>query len=367
MARIYKTTIRAIALAAACSLCFSLAIAAAKPAVKVKPQGLWVGGYYYFSDFQKKALQQGGTPKANLAFASASYFAPLSMTFDRHENLWVSFQGVDQNQIAPALEFSRGDLTLSNNRKYVKSKPIITLQGNSPPRSIAFDSDGDLWITDGGSQRLLELLPSQIERSGAPTPAVSITSNNFVPEVIRFDDSNNLWMSILPLLSNPSGAVQLWRFTPADRGASGPANPSLVVNLPDGITPVDLAFDSSGNLWLAGAGVNGDSLEMISASDLSGSGTISPSAAVTLTSSAFGILEGSGSCLGGIDFARSGDLWVSVGDNNADCQADGQLVSFTPTQLSTGGNLVPSVTIGQNSDGTNLLYPGPIRFGPTTH
>jgi hypothetical protein len=181
---------------------------------------------------------------------------------------------------------------------------------------------------------------------------------------MRFDGSGNLWVAEFPQPSNLSNPLQLWRFTPSDRAASGPANPSLIMNLPDGLDPVDLAFDSSGNLWLAGPGSHNDALEMIPAGDLGGSGQISPSASVIVTSSAFGLLAGPGSCLGGIDFDRSGDLWVAVGTNDADCQANSQVVEFTPGQLGTGGSLTPAVTIGQNSKATNLSLPGPLRFGP---
>jgi hypothetical protein len=138
-----------------------------------------------------------------------------------------------------------------------------------------------------------------------------------------------------------------------------------MVNLPDALHPSDLAFDSSGNMWLAGSSSHGDTIEMFSAGDLSGAGEISPSAAVTITSPAFGPVPDSGSCLGGIDFDHSGDLWVSVHTSSGDCRADVQVVDFTPEQLSAGGSLVPSVSIGQNSTKTNLSFPGPIRFGPT--
>lgn len=136
------------------------------------------------------------------------------------------------------------------------------------------------------------------------------------------------------------------------------------MNLPDLVFPVNFAFDGTGNLWLAGSNSHNDVLEMISSSDLGGSGETSPSAAVTITSSAFGNLVGTGSCIGGVDFDRSGDLWVSVGTANADCEADTQVVEFTPGQLSAGGNLTPAVIIAQNGAKTNLFLPGPISFGP---
>jgi hypothetical protein len=326
----------------------------------------------YFSEFQGKVLTKSGTPHANLVFGSNVYFAPESIAFEAHENLWAVFQGINNNLPAPALELSRSELAAIKAGNVVQPKVIISRQGNSTvpfvnPQSIGFDAAGDLWVIDGGSQTLLELTPNQIKKSGGPTPKISITSANASPSQLRFDGSDNLWVVEFQLPFNPTNPIQLWRFAPGDRTSSGSANPGLIVDLSDLFFFVDLAFDSSGNLWFAGPGSHGDALEMISASNLTGTGEISPPAAVTITSSAFGNLVGSGSCLGGIDFDNSGDLWVSVGTNNADCNGNTatQVVEFTPAQLSTGGNLTPSLTIGQNSKQTNLFLPGPLRFGPS--
>jgi hypothetical protein len=237
---------------------------------------------------------------------------------------------------------------------------------SSPGRpSFAFDVAGDLWLGDPFDKALLEYLPTQLEKTGAPSAIISTTWQNSIPEVMRFDALDNLWVSQFPPSSNPPNPFQLWRFAPADRAASGSANPGLIVNLPDALNPVDLAFDSSGNLWAAGSSSKGDVIEMFPAADLGAAGQVSPLAAVTLTSPAFAGLEGTGSCLGGIDFDHSGDLWVSVGTNNADCgTATTQVVEFTPVQLTARGNLAPAVTISQNPTKTNLFLNGPLRLGP---
>lgn len=364
----HVTRIGALALAIAATFAFSIQIAAAK--TKAKPQGLWIGGEKYFSEFQGKALKQSGTPHANLAFGSNLYFAPESIAFDAHENLWAVFQGINDNLPSPVLELTRGELAALKAGNLVQPKVIISRQGNSTvpfvsPQSIGFDAAGDLWVIDGG-QTLLELTASQIKQSGGPTPKISITSSNASPSKLRFDASDNLWVVEFQLPFNPTNPIQLWRFAPADRTSSGSAIPGLIVDLPDLFFFVDLAFDNSGNLWIAGPGSHGDALEMISASNLTGTGEIAPPATVTITSSAFGTLVGSGSCLGGIDFDSSGDLWVSVGTNNADCDGNTttEVAEFTPAQLSTGGNLTPALTIGQNGKQTNLFLPGPLRFGP---
>ena len=139
------------------------------------------------------------------------------------------------------------------------------------------------------------------------------------------------------------------------------------MNLPNLSLPVNFAFDGTGNLSVAGPGLHGDEIAMIAASGLGHQADLS-SPVVTITSSAFGVLLGTGSCIGGIDFDDAGNLWASVGAGNGDCEGntgDTALVEFTPAQLSIGGNLTPSVIIGQNSKQTNLFLPGPLRFGPS--
>jgi hypothetical protein len=363
MRRNQRTKILAAASAALCAVCFSIgSVAAEQP----KPQGLWVGGEKYFSEFQGKALQNSGTPKAHLVFGSTVYDRPGSIAFDAHQNLWAVFYEINDNLPSAAIEISRRDMALLKAGKRVKPQVVIAPQNNSTVPfvfavSIAFDAGGDLWVVDG-NRRIVELLPSQIKNSGAPTPGIVITPTDATVSHITFDGSDNLWVAAFPNGFNPSYPQQMWRFTPSDRAASGPATPSLVLNIPGQIFVLDVAFDSSGNLWIAGSNSQGDVIEMISASDLSGAGESFPPAGTTITSSTF-TPSGSGDCVGGIDFDRSGDLWVSISESTFGC--DNAVVEFAASQLSAGGDLMPVVVIGQNITKTNLFLSGPIRFGPT--
>lgn len=219
---------------------------------------------------------------------------------------------------------------------------------------IGFDAADDLFASNG--RELLQIPLNHLTKK-RPSPTIIISSMSWFPGPLRFDSSDNLWVS--------TGNVQLWKFAPSDRTACGPPNPGLIVDAPNGFGIQDFAFDSSGNLWLAGAIFPNtgavDEIEMISAADLVGSGEISPPASVTITSSAFGAESGlaGGICLGGLDFDHSGNLWVST-----HCNPESHLIEFTPSQLSLGGNLTPSITISPNSKNTNIASPGPIRFGP---
>lgn len=356
----HRTSILAAGLTALLSIAFSISSVAAGDA---KPQGLWVGGENYISEFQGKALKKGGMPRANTAFGSPAFSGPNSVVFDRSNDLWIAF-----GPGASVVELTPGEI--ASIKGGTPTRPKVFLHSGKTgfpnpfvvPGSLAFDRAGDLWVSDP-VRGILEFLPAQIQKSGAPSPTLLITSPNFVPEAMRFDGSDNLWVSQFPSGYQLS-SIQMARYAPGERAASGPPNPGLIVNPPGLVFPVNFAFDSAGNLWLAGSNSHSDELDMISAADLDGSGVISPSAAVNITSSSFGKLIGTGSCIGGIDFDRSGDLWVSVGTPNGDCQASSQLVEFTPDQLAIGGNRTPSVTISQNMKKTNLFLPGPISIGP---
>jgi len=366
MTRKQVTTIGALALAITAMLAVSSRIAVANS--KANAQGLWVGGEKYFSEFQGKSLLTSGTPRAHLAFGSVNYNSPLSIVFDAHQNLWTVFE--DPNGLpSAAIEISRGDFALLKEGKHVKPRVAIGPKTNTSTfpfqfaESIGLDAAGDLWVIDLG-RRLLEFLSSQIKKSGGPAPSVVITptADTYIQK-IKFDRSDNLWIVATPMPFNPSNPEQMWRLTPSDRAASGPSNPSLVLNIPGGVTVFDFAFDGSGNLWLAGTTSQTEEIEMIPAGDLSGTGVVTPSAGAILTSPAFAPEVLDTPCLGGIDFDASGDLWASVNDNSFGC-VNG-VVEFTASQLTNVGNLTPSVIVGQNSSHTNLFISGPIKFGPT--
>ena len=358
MPRNRKTTIRSVALAAFAILALSICAAAAEPDSSI--EGLWVSDFNRISEFQGAALHESGTPSANLSFGIKRDFDQFSIAFDRHGNLWMTAHPANSHKF-PIIKVTRAEIASLKSGKQVKGEFVAPGRGLAETAwfGIAFDAAGDLWITNPGRQALMEFLPRQIKSGRLGSPAVLISAMGFFPGEIRFDASDNLWAT--------AGNNQLWRFNPGERAASGPPNPGLVVNLPNGIGLVDFAFDSTGNLWLAGPVFPGpvfvDELEMISASDLASAGEISPPAAETITSSAFPIQSAglsAGTCLGGIDFDHPGNLWVS-----AHCVADALVVEFTPSQLSTGGDLEPSVALGRNAAKTNLIFPGPMRFGPS--
>ncbi|HXW79948.1 MAG TPA: hypothetical protein VEJ84_10640, partial [Acidimicrobiales bacterium] len=120
-----------------------------------------------------------------------------------------------------------------------------------------------------------------------------------------------------------NGSVTLYR-----PGASGNAHPEAVITAGIG-GPGSLAFDSSGNLWVAnivGTVTEYDKAELASAS---------PAPTVTLSSAAF-------VTPGGLAFDASGDLWVAD-------TGSGEVFEFTKAQLARSGAPEPVVTLSPNN------------------
>jgi ligand-binding sensor domain-containing protein len=183
----------------------------------------------------------------------------------------------------------------------------------------AFDSAGNLWVTDYINQQILKFTPAQLA-SGVSTPAVAILTSK-EPWGIAFDAAGNLWVGYYNgnyVLEYAASDVQSWS------GASTDPTPALSVATPNG--PLGLAFDHGGNLWVAGFDVP-LTYEVASSAIAAGTsgGTITPTDSL---SSSF-LNHGSG-----LAFDRAGNLWEGT--------EDGYLLGYTASQLGAASHGDPS-------------------------
>ncbi len=173
--------------------------------------------------------------------------------------------------------------------------PDIGITGNNDGEAIAFDGAGNLWVSQFGGM-LYHYDASQLASSGTPTPSLSIDASSYGNlSGLAFDAAGDLWVAV-------GIGNKLLQFTPAQLAAGGTPTPPVVISATPGgslLTPIGMAFDPAGNLWVANHG--GVSLVKFAASQLAASG--SPTPAVTITnglSNPFGIA-----------FDASGNLWVA--------------------------------------------------------
>jgi hypothetical protein len=228
------------------------------------------------------------------------------------------------------------------------------------PQGVTFDATGNLWVIDGGTvagggtvqPALLEFTAAQLANLGKvnnPSPAIVIHSTNFTfPQQAVFDATGNLWVS-----DNGSNAVFV--FTPTLLASPSPnARPFIALaSNPAFNGPLGIAFDATGNLYVANNGST--TIYRFNAANLpttASSVTLAPD--VTLTDDGAGSIQAPWA----LAFDSNGDLWSS------NANPPNTLVEFTPTQLAAGGTPTPSITLSSVAVQTNqtLVAPNGIAF-----
>ena len=92
---------------------------------------------------------------------------------------------------------------------------------------IAFDGTGNLWVANGnfsGVNTVVDFTPSQLAASGTPAPTVVLSANSGSlgnPAGLAFDASGDLWVA------NVAGS--LVEFTPSQLVTSGDPAPNATV------------------------------------------------------------------------------------------------------------------------------------------
>jgi parallel beta-helix repeat protein len=215
----------------------------------------------------------------------------------------------------------------------------ITKFGLGWAADVAFDSSDNLWVTDIGGRRILmfsfpftngmnaSLVIGQLDF----TTSIATTTQSGVRGAagLAFDSFGNLWVVDYQVYDQNNRVL---RFSPPFTNGM---NASLVIGQPDFTTrdyattqsglraPLDVAFDSFGNLWVADL-ANNRVLKFtppftngMNASLVLGQPDFTTDTSAT-TQSGMYLIGG-----GAITFDSSGNLWVGDGWNN-------RLLKFTP-------------------------------------
>ena len=111
--------------------------------------------------------------------------------------------------------------------------------------SVAFDTDGSLWVAGRDDSRLLRFAPSALAGGGERLAATVILPNAGSvdqPTGLAFDRQHRLWVA-----NNHNGTLA--RFDREQLAAGGAVAPAVVLTI--GGRPTGLAFDASGALWVS--------------------------------------------------------------------------------------------------------------------
>jgi sugar lactone lactonase YvrE len=274
---------------------------------------------------------------------SAGTVRLLDLTFDQDGNLW----GIGGTTADPTLvRYPASSLGTSGSKTPDRRINIAGITCLPGARRLAFDASGNLWVSVLCANKVVRVSAAQLGASGTVTPAVEITGLNG-PEGLAFDASGNLWIA-------NRGAQRVVRFN-ANRLSASTSGPDLTIESQTPgpvISTLDarlLAFDASGNLWVAAFGAN--VIYRLTPTDQSGSGskTLTPSPQVSIPV---------GALLEGMAFDEGGGLWISYSGGRFARLSPAQLAtSSTPGSPTTPERIITSASIGYV--GGLALYPAP--------
>jgi streptogramin lyase len=293
------------------------------------------------SSYTAAQLASSGSPAPTVSFTASTAQTHEAIAFDGEGNLWVALSGIPDSFIK---KYASADLASSGS-----PSPSVTISGGSldSPVGLAFDTIGNLWVTNFFTNTLLKYSPDQLLADGSPTPAVTISTNAAGsldgPNGTAFDAEGNLWIS-------NRNANTLVQYSPDQLTTTGTPEPAAtistdVANSLDG--PTGLAFDADENLWVAN--FNSSTLVRYTSDQLAVTGTPTPAIVISASTSSLDTPVG-------LALDNSGSLWVT----NATPGSTSTLVGYSTAQLASSGSPTPAVII----DGLPKLDVGQLAFSP---
>jgi hypothetical protein len=179
------------------------------------------------------------------ATASAKFAA-----FDAIGNLWVS-RGAPSSEKS-VVRYSNTDMLASGSPT---PSAVLTSPDLTNPAGLAFDMNGDLWVTNdalGADAKVVKFGAAHLAASYSGVGDVVLTAKSGPPVIngyitpgpLAFDMGGNLWVGF---------DVNLVKFTVAQLGASGEISAPFVQTVSVSALPTSLLFDESGGLWVVGS------------------------------------------------------------------------------------------------------------------
>jgi hypothetical protein len=335
-------------------------------------KGLWVANGTNVVEYNPSQLSAGtGATAPHVSINSAVFGTPHGVAFDPNGNLWVLDPAAMVNGAAtPALfEFSAAQLAALATDNAPDPVAIITSAFLKAPQQAVIDALGNAWITDPNSNTIATYTAAQLAQTGthAMAPVLVISSAQFnAPSGIAFDSSGNMWISNTGIAASAAdefgGGTTIVEITAAHIPAlpeMGTSTPQVVsdVTLTDAgqvtiQSPWALAFDSSGNLWSSNTATS-TVVGFAKASLVTGAPAAAATLSSTTVSAAASLDEPHGICVD--------DVGNLAAINEAGGAKTFSIAVFAPRQLATGSPVPSAFIVGE---ATTLNAPEGCTFGP---
>ena len=194
-------------------------------------------------------------------------FQPFSSAFDAAGNLWVAdqlnnrvlmFKPPFSNGLPASLVIGQPDFTQHSN--------AVGQTGLYDPAGVVFDASGNLWVADAVNNRVLMFKPPFAtgmaaslvigQTTFATNDPATTQSGLWVPYGVTFDAVGDLWLAEMnnnravmfkpPFINGMAASLVIGQTDFNHNNAPSPTQTGLH-------NPMGVAFDVSGNLWVAEA------------------------------------------------------------------------------------------------------------------
>ncbi|MDA8196283.1 MAG: hypothetical protein M0019_03560 [Actinomycetota bacterium] len=342
----------------------------------------------------KNTIFGANTLLLNIPLAQNVYhLQPYAMALDPEGNLWVADYATNNID-----EYTRFDIANNAPPSVTLSPTKVTYNGGTyssldGPIGLAFDSNGNLWVSNNNSSNIVEFSKSEITTDASPTPVATFSNEPTQPNTpnsnsILYTPENNaieslngtsyLWVengNIAQSTPSPSVVAFTMSSLTGTTGLQQIPAPAIQIegHQTDLNSPYGLTFDSNGNLWISN--FNGQNISEWTKSQLISDLNNSPSVQSPYLNITSGNANGNGiDNPGQIAFDAGGNLFVSnsLGPNG---NQSGTISEFTQSQIAgLSGNVqlspssINSGATSQLNDPQGLAFlPGiPVPTAPTT-
>lgn len=279
------------------------------------------GGLNYSGQFDRISFQdESGTTQADMYFddvtlVSANSAAAGNYIFgDSFEPEYLLVPQYNQGGTGSINVYQR-----TTNTTPFAFLHATALPPNANPNALAFAPDGSVWVVDDGNRKLLRFDRASVLGGTIPTLLTVVTASAYgsLYDLAFFGTD--------AYVSSDNGVL---KYSLASLNVGGTPVPTV---LGSGGTPVGLAFDAQGRLWICNYGAPGNLVRMTTA------GTIE----VTIAGNNINNAEG-------LAFDEFGSLWVA--DNVAPV-----MYGYGSSQIAADGSPSP---IGQINTPDGAGHPG---------
>ena len=329
----------------------------------VGSKGLWVANGTNVVEYNPAQLRGGTAATApHVSINSEVFGSPQGVAFDPMGNLWVlDTAAMIKGPPPPALyEFSAAQLAALGTDNAPEPVAIITSAFMKTPHQIVIDPLGNAWIADSSANAVLTYTAAQLAQTGSNSlgPVLLISSAQFNgASGIAFDSIGDIWVSNIG--TSTVTATTLVKIAKAHIPAipeTGTATPQVVADVTvsdaGGTTiqgPWGVAIDSSDMMWWSNnskstvVGLPGASLA-------TSASTPSVTLSSTMVNTVATLNQPHGICIDDVGNVAvvnaSGSFGIAV---------------FGTSQLTTGAPTPSTFIVG---DATTLNEPQGCTFGP---